>query len=269
MRISAAALLLGAALTLGGGARADEKADALIQRAEKAAQAARSLQAEFELMSWTRTQRPPLTGTVQLLKPHYGRVKVNNPAGQPLQTMISTGKEQFIVLEGQKQYLKDEAAPKAAGVTGVLGPVGALFMEGSLASLKGERTLRAPETFNGQSYQVVEVAGPDQPTYKLFFGPAGRLDGSEMQMKQGEQTFHQRVLLKNVRLNAPLKPQEFAYKPPAGYKPYERPDFEKSLLAVGKPAPSFRLPQPGGAELALEDTLKDKKAVLINFWFYN
>jgi hypothetical protein len=188
-----------------------------------------------------------------------------------MQTFIATGKEQFIVLDGQKQYLKDAASAKGESLTPMLGPAGAMFMQGTLGPASGARTYRGAETINGKSYQVVEVAGPaaEQKT-RLYFGPGGLLEGSEVEMKDESRTIRQRTWLKNIYLNAALKPAEFAYKPPADYKPYERPDFEKSLVAVGKPAPSFRLPQPGGlGELALEDTLKDKKAVLINFWFYN
>lgn len=41
------------------------------------------------------------------------------------------------------------------------------------------------------------------------------------------------------------------------------------LLPVGKKAPAFSLPNPKGGTIALQNTLKNKKAVLVNFWFYN
>src|SRR3712207_8001760 len=44
---------------------------------------------------------------------------------------------------------------------------------------------------------------------------------------------------------------------------FRSPDFEANLVPVGKKAPAFDLPTPTGGKLALESTLKDKKAVLI------
>jgi tetratricopeptide (TPR) repeat protein len=37
---------------------------------------------------------------------------------------------------------------------------------------------------------------------------------------------------------------------------------------VGKPAPPFSLPTPGGEPIVLSEALQGKKALLINFWFY-
>ena len=39
--------------------------------------------------------------------------------------------------------------------------------------------------------------------------------------------------------------------------------------AVGKAAPDFNLPLSRGGRLSLGDALKGKKAVLLNFWFYD
>ena len=46
------------------------------------------------------------------------------------------------------------------------------------------------------------------------------------------------------------------------------PSFDEKLIPVGKDAPDFQLPQPGGNRIALSDVRKEKKAVLVNFWFY-
>jgi hypothetical protein len=65
--------------------------------------------------------------------------------------------------------------------------------------------------------------------------------------------------------------KQFAFVAPKGYTAMKRPeppDYEKGLVAVGKPAPDFNLPQVGGVNLALSDLLKEKKAVLVNFWFH-
>ena len=43
-------------------------------------------------------------------------------------------------------------------------------------------------------------------------------------------------------------------------------DEERRLLPVGKVAPDFSLPQVGGGELSLANTLKTSKWVLVSFW---
>jgi hypothetical protein len=50
---------------------------------------------------------------------------------------------------------------------------------------------------------------------------------------------------------------------------YQYPQFEAKLLPAGKVAPDFNLPMPRGGQLSLTDARRGKKAVLVNFWFYN
>jgi hypothetical protein len=50
---------------------------------------------------------------------------------------------------------------------------------------------------------------------------------------------------------------------------YQYPQFEAKLLPAGKVAPDFNLPMLRGGQLSLTDARRGKKAVLVNFWFYN
>ena len=45
-------------------------------------------------------------------------------------------------------------------------------------------------------------------------------------------------------------------------------DMDAKLVKVGKPAPLFSIPGPKGGTVDLAQTLRGKKAILVNFWFY-
>ncbi len=44
--------------------------------------------------------------------------------------------------------------------------------------------------------------------------------------------------------------------------------YDARLDTVGQNAPAFSLPTASGGQVTLGETLKDKKAVLVNFWLY-
>ncbi len=69
----------------------------------------------------------------------------------------------------------------------------------------------------------------------------------------------------DLRLDAPLTPRAFAWKPPAGAKKL---DYTADLLKVGSPAPAFTLKTPEGAGVSLASTVGKNKATLVAFWFY-
>jgi hypothetical protein len=48
-----------------------------------------------------------------------------------------------------------------------------------------------------------------------------------------------------------------------------RHSYDEKLTPVGQSAPAFSLPSPTGKQVALSATLKGKKALLLNFWFYS
>src|SRR5579884_413264 len=110
------------------------------------------------------------------------------------------------------------------------------------------------ETIGGKECQVIEATAekPISHTIKLYVSPAKLVTRSTIDLKQGQDTIKLTADLSNVQVDQPLKQE----------------DMEASLVAVGKEAPKFSLPTPTGGHVALTDALKDKKAVLVNFWFY-
>ena len=114
----------------------------------------------------------------------------------------------------------------------------------------------------------------DKPfTYmtKLYIAPSKLVTRMDMRITQGGQTVDYDAVLKNVKVDVTLSDATFAYAPPKGATLYKAPtmdDYNNKLLAVNSVAPTFALSTPTGGKLTLEDALKNKKAVLVNFWFY-
>jgi outer membrane lipoprotein-sorting protein len=246
-------------------ALADAKSDPIVKKAREAAAKAKTVQADLAVNFDVNGAKQNVTGSFTGMKPNYGRLRLKGlgPGGD--QELISTGTEFIRVDAAAKTYSKGPVAPRAQQLGGMPGsPISAFFEPQSIASDK--HTYGGTAKANGKVYQVVKV-GPAPATQRLFIGPSGLVEGLELRDNTGNGALNVTFWFKNLKLNPPLKAEQFAFVPPADFTVPKGP--EDSLLAVGARAPDFLLPQPGGGQLALENTLKDKKAVLINFWFYN
>jgi outer membrane lipoprotein-sorting protein len=256
-----------------GAAHADEKADALIQKARQLMEPARTFQGTMTYSFAAgpkKEQQSGFTISFRLMKPNYGRLEVKDTkAGRVEMVAISDGKNAFQVEPRGKQYQKMEAAPRGiAGFPAGPGPFApiALFFDPNALPLAPDAQAVGPQLVNGKSYEVVEMKSAEGTT-RHFFGSGGFLEGVELSMTRGEMHATVKSWLTAHRLNVPLTAQQFAYTPAAGFN--ERKGPEASLLAVGKKAPDFELPVPGGGKLSLTAARDGKKAVLINFWFYH
>jgi outer membrane lipoprotein-sorting protein len=264
--------LVGAALlTLGGVASADQKSDALFQKAREALSSARTLEAEVVQRFEAGDQKGGYTANVRLMKPNLGEVVIKPEGGRPGETTISDGKNLYRIMPGQKQYMRMPANPKGVGgLAGFFMPLKAFFEPEALAAGAGHKSAGMKEV-DGKSYEVVQFTSsqpPEGPT-RYYFDENGLLAGMEIDLKDGPREGIFRLWLKNLRLNAPLTEKQFAYTPPAGFKLHDPfAELNAALLKVGTSAPDFRLPQPDGGNLSLSGVRKGKKAVLINFWFY-
>jgi len=273
MRPTLRAALVGAVLlALGGAAMADPKSDALFQAAREKLASAHTLEAEVVETFTIGDQKGGFTATVRLMKPNLGRV-VLKPQGAESSdtTMISDGKNFYLVMTAAKRYRKMPAPPKGVGgPIGYFAPVKAFF-EPEVLTAGAEHRHAGTKEVDGKSYDVVQFTSaqpPEGPT-RYYFGASGLLEGMEVDIKEGARTGTVSFWVKNPRLDAALPEKEFAYTPPADFTlddPVAR--LEGSLLKVGTNAPDFRLPQPDGGALTLASARKGKKAVLINFWFY-
>jgi len=262
LTVSACVLLLG-----GSGAAADEKSDALLKKAAETAAGYKTLEAVATFSSDDGGHKQSLKATLSLMKPNYGRFRMLGPDGAPMQSMVADGKSLFMVMDRTKEYMKRPGARDLAPFPLAQEPFGALFAPKTFFA-SAEHRFAGKQTVEGKSYDVVEFTRQQAPSGKAFVGASGMVEGVELVQKMGEQQSTTGLWLKNLKLNTPMTPQQFAFKPGPGFKIAEAPNFEKSLLAVGAKAPDFQLSQPGGGRLALSDALQGKKAVLINFWFH-
>ncbi len=256
-----AALLLASSPSL----RADARANALFEKARKQARMAASLECDLELsVSFGQpAQVNRQTGKLKAMRPNYLRMQIKASDGQE-QLIASTGKEFYMVMPGQKIYQKMPAPPTGEGLMQLpSSPLSLFFKPDAYKNEKAARVVPSVR-INGRVYQVVQFKAAEPPTArKVFFGPTGWLEGVEA--ADPEQHLRIQLWLKNLR--APrMQPAQFAYTPPTDFTLPKGP--EEALVEVGKDAPDFNLPQPGGNLVALSELRKGKKAVLVNFWFH-
>jgi hypothetical protein len=261
--------------------------EALFAKARKVVTRARTLQAE---MIWNFTAGGKTDGTVflvRVMKPDLGWIAMKGSDGKTESLWICDGNEFVDVRVAHKEFLRTPVATSYGGEWGGLlarFPPLRIFYHPAFLTAGPEHRFAGTREANGKSYQVVETEGKTPPEghtpffegrTRFFFGPDGLLEGSESEVKQGDVSGTVSFWLKKVKLNVPMTAGQFAYTPPADFKSLaggpeaERARQAPTLLKLGAKAPDFRLPTPEGSELSLTAARKEKKAVLINFWFYH
>lgn len=131
------------------------------------------------------------------------------------------------------------------------------------------------ERFEGADRQALRYEMPERPGFELTVyldTKTGLPVGAKQVVPTGAGDASERSVLvyvyKDLKLDVSMKPEQFAWQPPADAKPYEPPNYEAKLLPVGSQAPEFRLKSPTGGELSLSEAIKGNKATLVNFWFH-
>lgn len=261
------ALLLAVAGT--GAVGADQKPNAVIARYRAALARTRTMTADIQLKMGASGQAEAVSIRARLMKPDLADLTMTQ-GGHEVQRFVGNGKGGLVLMASQKQFMKAPGGLNKGMLTQLAGLPTAAFLHPEMLK---EWTFSGAsrETKDGVAYTVLNVrTAVELPmSGKAYFNAAGLMVGTELTAKLGDQTFSQSCWLKNLKLNAPLRARQFALAPPAGYTKFDpSSDYEKTLLAVGKDAPDFLLPQPGGNQLSLSDSLKGQKAVLVNFWFY-
>ncbi len=107
---------------------------------------------------------------------------------------------------------------------------------------------------------------------KLYIAPSKLATRMDLNFLDNRTPRRLEAVLKNVKTNVALPDTAFAYALPKDATvdtPLTLDDHNKKLLPVGSVAPRFALSAPTGGKTTLADALKGKKAVLVNFWFYN
>src|SRR5579872_361611 len=258
--------------TLGGTlAQADDAASALLKEVDMATRAAKTLTADLTMTMSAQGHNVTVQGMVVLKKPNMALI---DTTGAPFDLVLdSDGKSLWIMIKSANQYQKRAANPQGRDIrVGWAIPVQMFFDPEDLDPIRSNEAkahLLAPETVDGKPFQVVELTG-DNPfayTMKLYAGPEKLVTRVMLDIPQADAKAQYSAVLSKVQVGANVPDTLFAYQPPKTTKAYV-PSSEARLVAVGKEAPRFMIPSPSGGNVALADALKDKKAVLINFWFY-
>lgn len=257
--------------------RADEKADALLKEVDQVTKATKTLAADLNMSERFKTpdgkeQTMKMAGTLKLRKPNLARIDFTE--GGYAKTIASDGKNLYTLMPNN-QYQKSAVDAQGKAINALWAAPVSMFFGGQATGIFGgesnpETSYMGKQTVDGIEYEVVQLKGKGQPAYtmNLFIAPNRLATRMDAEITQGSQTFKLDAALKNVKVNAVLPETAFAYAPPKGATAYVQPDYNKNLLPVGSAAPRFALSAPTGGKIALEDALKGKKAVLVNFWFY-
>ncbi|HLK59916.1 MAG TPA: TlpA disulfide reductase family protein [Chthonomonadaceae bacterium] len=272
-----------------GAVRAQEtdKAEGLLKRAHEISMHGRTLSADIVETSMKEERTLMTSGTLRALKPYEGEWHgKNSPEGPDTPSFIgkleisalgSSGKERWIadgrqvieVLEVRNEYLKGNESDfiSHAGF-----PVACFFSPATYDLLKPQRYI-GKEKVDGVSYEVVEATQLDATghanLYTLYIGASGLVEGYRTHFTdpqdQKEITFS--AWMKNVKVDTPMKAEEFVWAVPAGFTPFDPAMFDRALLPVEAKPVDFRLPRLGGGEFKLAEARRGEKAVLVNFWF--
>ena len=130
------------------------------------------------------------------------------------------------------------------------------------------------ETVDGQVCDVLEMEveqpGPSDPRTTLFIGADRFIHKISDAAGYPSDRVTQEATFSHIRADAPLPNACFQFQPPkqARIVSIPAPNYDANLITVGLLAPPFARPTPDGGSLSLTDALKDKKALLLSFFFY-
>ncbi len=262
-------LALCAALPLVG-AQAEPQAEATLKSAFNKLRALKSYSAQLQGgVNFGGRTVVTYTGTVQAMKPLYLKVVKTQKQGDETSTtqFVSNGKDYIVHSEGDPSFGRDPVNPGQTQFQGQWeGEIDAFF--GGEKLLEGREVTSVGEGLVGKiSCVKIRAAGSDPRINVTYFvGKADQMIHRSV-IEQDAGGGRKAIITQNltaILANPPLKNTLFAFKPPAGVR-----ERYANMVPVGKAAPDFLLPALGGGEVGLEKTLKEKKAVLVNFWFYN
>ncbi len=263
------------------GVRADEKADALLKEAEQTTKTTKTLTANMSLSERVKNsdgkeQITKMAAAIKLRKPNLARIDFTE--GGFAKTIASDGKNLYTLMPNN-QYQKEDVDTQGRAIDTMGAAPVTMFFGGQATRIFGsgskpETLYMGKQSIEGVVYEVVQLKGKGQVVYtmNLYIAPSKLVTRMDAEIVAGSQTVKMDAILKNVNVSMPLPETAFAYAPPKGatlYAPPSLDDYNKKLLPVGSAAPQFALSAPTGGKIALEDALKGKKAVLVNFWFYN
>jgi len=251
---------------------ADEVADKLLAESIARTKSLQTLNASLTVSWQTPTQSLRKNiGTIRLMKPNYALIQLTGE--YPLVTLASDGHSRYILPDATK-YTLAAADPQGKNIDTPWWalPVRFFFTQnihpfGSDAPPWTSSKYVGRETIEGQSYDVIEIAGDKPMPYvaRFYFDERKLFQRSTVRFGEGAGAAVFTSELRNVRTRVNLTRQSFRFTPPATARLDT--GAESRMIALGNAGPDFSLPTPDGNTLNLENFRQGKKAVLINFWF--
>ncbi|MBB6049737.1 redoxin family protein [Armatimonas rosea] len=236
---------------------ADDKAAALLAEVAARGSSLKSFSAEVT-MTMTGPQSQKMSGKLLLQPPGFGRVEFTPDKGEKI----------LMILDGKSTY----------SITGKKFTKTPVDMDGIWPFLKGvpgadpkKFTSVGTEKIEETTFDVLELKEASQ-TLRVYISPEKIIQRFRVTVGDGTQG-GQELVISHVQLDTELAAENFTL--PTGLEEAKAPGAEgldalnAKLLKVGTTAPAFNLGTPTGGKLSLAQALKGKKAVLVNFWFFN
>jgi thiol-disulfide isomerase/thioredoxin len=276
--------------------KVDQKAMALLEKVEATMKDIKSLSADWSKVNhWPGNTKSPArddyeVGNVQGLKPNFLRLDTkswndqkatatkpaNSNKEKPfLVTWAHDGKYHWLVMDGT--YSKDARSMPISfepwmDFYSVKNSYAAIVKE----NLKNKSLMLleylGEEEFEGVKYEVVHIKSRSTKRVvygndtKLYIGSDGIVHRVLSQIEYDKSQWESDAVLRNININPPFTPAQFAYTPPTGTKERkdEAPAPEIPLLKNGTKAPNFTVYTLDGKPIKLSNYLG--KVVVLDFW---
>lgn len=244
----------------------------VLDQAAIASRKTSSLSADILLTWHTGGVTRQAHGTIRLQRPNLARIVLQG--SYPELLLVSDGRTRFLA-PTETQY--QTSAMDAAGLgidspwwglpfryffTQSVNPFGATPDPNAIFK-NATSALKEPARWYTVSVQGMSPMGGY--TERLSFDSDGDLIASSVQFGEGANGATFDASLSHIR-HQPIDAQTFRFKPAHGQLEAANTD---TMLPLQAPAPAFSLPAVGGKTVSLADLRRGRKAVLLNFWYYN
>ncbi|MGB2864421.1 MAG: DUF2092 domain-containing protein [Sedimentisphaerales bacterium] len=260
--------------------RDEPKARALYEKMIETMQQAESLSYTVKRGDQGRSNS---TYTVWMKKPNYFRVETANRRDEKCGTIVGDGEHLWIFWPGecpllspeekdnyeQSQYnfyMKKDTPPGRHSLAHEILNCGAVsgmaiinpstfhgYTDSIQPYLDGARFM-GTDKLDDKEYDVIEVSFMKrQRSWYLWLSREDHLPRKLTQIVRVYKDLvgHERWL--DVTVNAEIPAEKFVWSPPAGWRQWERPAVDSTLLALKQAAPDFELPLVGGDKVKLSD----------------
>jgi peroxiredoxin/outer membrane lipoprotein-sorting protein len=205
-----------------------------------------------------------MSGTVKAKKPDLYAI---DSSGALPARMNSDGKTVLFYIKSENAYAQLPAGGQSMNLTVTsVAPLTLFFNPRKLVAPGTPTFYVGKERWHDKVYDCVEQRfGPSVMRY--YVGADRVVYRLKVHLEMGGKKQDVEATLSHVRTNPSLSLADFPTLPPANARLFDLPVPGSKALAPGEQAPEFTLPQPAGADLALADLRKGRKAVLVTFWF--